>query len=556
MPVVNHVPHRSGFSKRHHWLGTSKVGTITPVLIDEVIPGTPVYLNQASNFTMPPLASDAYMKLDLKFAAFFVPHRINCGGFESFFTQHEYPVIRTNYADPVTNVVSCMPALRLFGGNIIDDSSYFEPGSLLDYLGFKYNPNDVEPAYSDFFDISMMPLLAYHRVCNDWFRSPSIEKDYFARAAVSSYNQVPDSFLPAIMPYFSLVNDNFIFYCHDGEDGGRNYITDSERFLFADKHNLFDLRQANFGFDYFTRALPSAQLGQPVIVSVDEDYNGFTINQLRAMNSLQRFREVNQLAGDKFADVIKARYGADLSVGVAQRSLLLGSLSYDVYNKTVDVSGGNNNNNIPTEFSKFAGSQMGRAVAGGINQLIDGFVANEPGYILVVAWLSPRASYATGVNRLLRRYVGGTASITDMANPTFQNTGMQPVYSFELHGQSGFIAGNDNVFGYVDRFADWFDMNDEVHGLFVDGFNLSYMAPQRSFTGAPTIGHKFLQIPKNYLDGITTVNAALSNFGYWLDIEFDYSVSMPLNAYSIPSIENPAAEHGEAISVHTGGFRL
>lgn len=551
MPVVNHVPHRSGYSKRHHWLGTSKVGTITPVMIDEVIPGEPAHLNMASNFTMPPLASDAYMKLDLKFAAFFVPHRINCGGFESFFTQHEYPLYQSNFADPIRNVVSCMPALRIYGANLTDDSWLFGPGSLADYLGFKINPNDVsvDPGYT--MTISMMPFLAYHRICNDWFRSPSIEKDYFAKAAVAAGSSAPlGAFIPAVMPSTSLLSGNHIFDCYSSS----SLITGGDKFRFADKHNLFDLRQANFGFDYFTRALPSAQLGQPAVVSIDDEYNGFTINQLRAMNSLQRFREVNQLAGDKFADVIKARYGADLSVGIAQRSLLLGSLSYDVYNKTVDVSGGNNNNNLPNEFSKFAGSQMGRAVAGGVNQLIDGFVANEPGYIMVVAWLSPRASYATGINKLLTRYVAGSSSITDMANPLFQNTGMQPINFSELHGQSGF--DEDGVFGYVDRYADWFDMNDEIHGLFVDGNTLSYMAPQRSFTGAPVISKSFLQIPTNYLDGITTVNAALSNFGYWLDIEFDYSVSMPLNAYSIPSIENPAAEHGEAISIHTGGFRL
>lgn len=71
------VPKKSGFDKSFQNLFTAKVGTIVPILTDELIPNTTVNLKcPAISAQLPPLASDTFMRCKLKYAAFFVPTRI------------------------------------------------------------------------------------------------------------------------------------------------------------------------------------------------------------------------------------------------------------------------------------------------------------------------------------------------------------------------------------------------------------------------------------------------------------------------------------------------
>ena len=82
--AVVKVQKKSGFDKSFQNLFTSKVGTITPVLVDELIPNTTVNLKMAITTQLPPLASDTFMRVKQKYAAFFVPTRILMPGFENW----------------------------------------------------------------------------------------------------------------------------------------------------------------------------------------------------------------------------------------------------------------------------------------------------------------------------------------------------------------------------------------------------------------------------------------------------------------------------------------
>ena len=75
------VPKLSGFDKSHQNLLTTKCGTITPILIDELIPGSKVHLKLALSASLPPLASDTFpMRCSVKVEAFFVPFRLLAKG--------------------------------------------------------------------------------------------------------------------------------------------------------------------------------------------------------------------------------------------------------------------------------------------------------------------------------------------------------------------------------------------------------------------------------------------------------------------------------------------
>lgn len=70
------------------------------------------------------------------------------------------------------------------------------------------------------------------------------------------------------------------------------------------------------------------------------------------------------------------------------------------------------------------------------------------------------------------------------------------------------------------------------------------------------INSAFLQIPTDYMDNVTAVTADLSSYGVWIDCYHDYRVAMPLAPYSIPSLQDPAYEHGKDVNVQLNGSML
>lgn len=547
--VPVNVPKLSGFDKSHQNLLTTKCGTITPIMIDELIPGSKVHLKLALSASLPPLASDTFMRCSVKVEAFFVPFRLLAGSFESWFTDTEKKF--ATYAG-VASTSSRKGYLPCIGGlDATNDASAISAitavGGLFDYLGYK-SPNSLAVTS---YNVSAMPPLAYHRVYHDWYRNTLVQNEVFLPPTASSTTA------PSPAPsYVSAGTSPYLFFGFDGT--ASTYVMNSTaKLMLADGKYLYDLRQRNFGLDYFTTATPSPQQGSAEVVSFSTSgaTGQFSIAALRAANSLQQFKERNNLAGNLFVEQCRARYGVSPSDGVAQRSLYLGSAEYEVYTKgiysnTNDPNGGANNNN---PFADVVGAQYGSAKATGSATLVESFEAKEPGYLLVNATLVPRVTYASGIHRRFTNY-RGAGSLADLANPILQNVGPQPIYQYELNG--ALVTSTPTVFGYTDRYATFKTMEDELHGLVRDGSSLQSFALQRGFSGSPTINSSFLEIPTNYMDQVTATSSTISNYGCWMDCYFDYKVAQPLAKYSLPSLQDPAYEHGRTIVVHKGGSRL
>lgn len=536
------VQKRSGFDKSHHHAFSQKVGTITPLLVDELIPNSKVNLRYALAGSLPPLATDTYMKVNYDIRAFFIPFRLLAGGFESWFADYEFPIVES-VSPYLSSIKSFLPWFSI--DKNADITGIIGKGTLSDYLGYKTpQPTSLNQRDSAI-EISAMPFLAYHRICSDWYRQSNITKDFFARSSSYAANTGDGPYSAASSPFFAPASHY---------NACMHVVTDLNdiNLLLADNVSVFSLRQANFDYDYFTNALASPQHGSPMTVA---SVNDFTIASLRVANSLQQWSELNALAGGKLVDVVRARYGAKLHDSIAQRSVYLGGARLDFGTKSVDIRV--NAGAVSTNpFSGTAGASAGKAYIQGTDLIIDGFTAEEPGYIFVLGTIIPKVTYAAGVRRYLRHYIA-PGSLTDMANPMLQNVGNQPIYDFELTSSVGFNNQN-NVFGYTDRYADFMTFEDVASGeLGFSGSLYSFLA-QRFFleTDDPKISTAFLEVPTSALDNITAVSGQISQFGFYGQIAFDYKVSMPLAQYSLPSLQNPAYEHGETIMVHRGGFRF
>lgn len=560
MPYVHNkikvkVQQRSGFDKSFRNSGTIRCGTITPILCDEVIPNSRVSLKLNLASQLPPLVSDTYMNCKLRVEAFFTPSRLLCKSFEDFFC--DFPRQVFDYGEDTaiyTKAAIPYAAIRAVSGSSgYTDNTLFGPGSLADYLGIRVRQlNDLRSLY-----FSLLPFINYHLVWQEWYRNPRVQRPAFIVPA--GYNQGVD-LAGHSLPYMYFAR-NYV----DGAalpnplilSGAVTAFDAATQTTLFDGSSLFDLRQRNFGVDYFTGARVDAQQGLKASVSVDtlgddtdgEGDTGFTIAALRAANSLQQFRERNNMPSPRLIDQVKVRYGANLSDGVAQRPICIGSAEYNIGSRGVDQTAPASGDEQPKNPFSGVAAQYGRAYASGSDFLISDFTANEPGFILVNLTLVPDTTYAGGISPIFKRYLAD-GSITDMACHLLQNVGDQPIMDDEI---TGYLSDKLKVFGYQDRFADWMYIPNQSHGKFRYGQNLDSFVLQREFGSNPALSSDFLEIPTNYLDDVLAVSSQVSGVGAWYDALLEYKVSMPLAEWSIPSLQDPAYEHGDTISIHRNG---
>lgn len=554
------VPKNSGANMSHRNTGTLTCGTLTPLLVEEVIPGTRCHLKIPEVVQLPPLASDTYMNVKLKHEAFFVPFRILCRSFEDWFSENPKRVGIVTSAQSTANpslgsVDAALPVFRLTSNA---STLYYGAGSLLDYLGFK-SRSIPSGAYKD---ISPMSILAYHMIWQEWYRNPRVQQpcftpilgktDYSYSASFKKACQIPYEYYH----YSSTIGGSTVYqnniFVFDGSQSGNTTTTPA---TMSDGVGLFSLRQRNFGLDFYTGCRISPTLGPAPAVSMnvvpgaspDPDTTSFTISQLRAANSLQMFRERNNLPSPRLVDQIMARYGVRLADGVAQRPVFIGSSSFDVVTRGVDQTAGDSTTSSQNPFNSVA-SQYGRAFAMGNGTLIEDFEVKEPGLIMVLQSLVPEVTYSTGVAPYLQRYVE-QGSVVEMANPLLQNLGDEPVYRSTISND----ATDNQVFAYNDRYGTFMFHPNECHGLMSDGQSLSSFVLQRSFSVSPAFGNSFLEIPKNYLDKVFAVSSGVSGLSAWYDAKLEWKISLPLAEFSIPSLQDPAYEHGRQVNLIRNG---
>lgn len=585
MPQSNKVElkvvQKSAFpGKAHFSLGTAKVGSLVPLMVDELIANSTVDVKMAVAASLPPLAADTFMNVDFCVEAFFVPWRLIYGGFESFFCDKPENEVSFSEASgaTITNTKALIPRLLVAlpeGGNeeLSDVGVLTRECTLFDYFGAFYDNQGLYGA-DGFVPVPIHLYVAYNLIWDQWYRNTLVQNSAFAKLAGWNNTLEPIGAPFVTLPYVSY-NRAYpsiqlpIGYLSDLSATdlgvGSTSFTDFPLATFADGHPFWKLRQRNFGFDYFTNSWPSAQSGTAQTVTPDAQ-GRISISAIRGANSFQQWQEVGQFC-PRLVEAVKARYGAHLSDSIAQRPICLGTGRYPVYSKSVDINATNEGNQNP--MASQAGAQVARGYAQGTEHIVDTFIAQEPGFIFILGSLVPSVVYSTGVDRINTRYMyNPMGQRVEMADPMLQNTGNQPIYKDELLGKVPQIisgsATTRGVFGYTDRFADFMVKRSSVHGLMRltnpngSSNSLNMFAAQRGFMGQtePTLGTDFLSIPTNYLDNVTAVRSQISEYGYWYQVGFNYRCSMPLAQYSIPSLQNPAYEHGETISVHRGGFRF
>ena len=248
--------------------------------------------------------------------------------------------------------------------------------------------------------------------------------------------------------------------------------------------------------------------------------SGFTINDFRSVNSLQRWLESNFRQGIKYRDQIKSHFGVDVKFDELDMPEFLGGVSQyiniDQINQTTETS--------TSPLGAFAG--QGSAIGAQKSTIKRYF--DEHGFVIGIISITPTPVYSQQLPKLFTK----TGNL-DYYFPEFGHIGFQPVPLRELcpHQLDDF----NSVLGYQRPFYDYLQALDSVHGLFRTDFKDFVL--QRVFMTPPTLTPEFLTVDESQLNDVFAVDASSNADRFLGQVHFKITAQRPIPRFGVPKLE-------------------
>lgn len=552
------VQNRNGFDLSHLNCGTAKTGQLVPVLCKLLPPNTSISLGISMNVELPPLATQAFGRIDAICEGFVIPCSILYGGWKAFIQNQQSTDFPSSQSSVEAGGGFALPQWNfsaVVSGNLANFLSlYGTNDNVFEYLGIRIPKSLTPPASSVDLFISLLPALAYHLIWNTYYRNKQITKSVFAINPNTAYATGLNAKNVSLAwhSFYTLGTDS---QAVSGTSGA--VFGDTASLMFPDGVSVFSTRQRNYARDYFTAATPDPQQGGASSLRFDVDTVGetgeFTIASLRAANSLQKFLETNSLSAD-YAEQMRNRWGTRPIDADFDEPYYLGRVVLPVYQKSVyqqndsDTGAGTSSN--PFASSGQLGAKGASAAFNGEGSICDKFTNTTWAYIMCIFSLVPHAAYGYGLNRELTML-----KIGDFPAPELQSVGNEEIKSYELMLDAGTDISAD--YAYIPRFSRFKYMDDEIHGELRPGRTLESFVIQRRLSfpnDTAKLSTSFLEIPQNALDSVFAVSTAAMNLSCWYEIYFKFRVSMPLADFCIPTLGDIQDTH--TIKTPIGGSRL
>ena len=142
-------PKRNVFDLSHDVKLSAKMGNLTPILVQEAIPGDKFNLSCESLIRFAPLVSPVMHRMDVTMHYFFVPNRILWDNWEKFIV------------DSNTSLV--LPFIVNYSSWNADKKKF------MDYMGIPPNTNALNET-----PINALPFAAYQAIYNEYYRDQNL----------------------------------------------------------------------------------------------------------------------------------------------------------------------------------------------------------------------------------------------------------------------------------------------------------------------------------------------------------------------------------------------
>ena len=267
------------------------------------------------------------------------------------------------------------------------------------------------------------------------------------------------------------------------------------------------------------------------VISVAQAFTqGITINDLRNVNALQKYLELNQRKGYRYKDLVKGHFDVDIKYDELNYPEFIGGIAKDLFvnpvTATAESSG--NSEQSPTVLGDL-GAQAG--VIGQSERITK--YCDEHGFIIGVLSIVPVPVYSQTMPRFFSKM-----GHLDYFTPEFANIGMQPISKDLLcplqFRMDSTLDHSETTFGYQRPWADYVRNLDQSHGLFRT--SLRNFILNREFDSVPSLGRDFIQCNGDHLNDIFA--STLPNEDKLIgDIYFDYQKQSPVPFISIPQLD-------------------
>lgn len=552
---------RARFKRDFSNITTINEGDLVPLYVDEVLPGDTIScdMNGLIRMSTPlyPVMDNCYFDT----YAFFVPCRLLWEHWENLMGQNDssYWAEKTEYSVPQTTAPS--------GG--------WNVGTIADYMGIPTGVANLS--------VNSMPLRAYARIWNEWFRDENLEQpvvqdiddanntgsnsgteltdaqngglplkvakyhDYFtsclpepqkgeaAAIPVSLGGWAPVQAVMAAQPFVSgystvwgEVGTGTVYApgtSAAGYDllvgtGTGNTVKGRTYVRNSDGAGTSSTAPSN-GIAPINLAANLSDIRADAMTGSAEAIS-ISVNELRQAIALQHILEADARGGTRYVELLAHEFGVTSPDSRLQRSEYLGGTRVPI-----------NINQVIQQSATTEASPQGNTAAYSMTTMRNkmcNYSAVEHGYILILGAIRVEHSYQQGLSRMWTR-----KGRFDFYHPMLANLSEMAVLNQEIYAQG--TAKDAEVFGYQEAWADY-----RYHPNIVTGEMRSTYAQSLDawhygdhYEELPTLSSSWIKEGTENIDRTLAVQSENSH-QFICDFYFDQTWTRPMPIYSVPGL--------------------
>nr|QJB18818.1 MAG: major capsid protein [Microvirus sp.] len=463
-------PKYNKFDLAHEKKISLNMGNLVPILCQEVVPGDKFKNNTEILARLAPMIAPMMHRVNVYTHFFFVPNRLVYDGWENFIT-----------GGTTGQVTDVLPYIA------INDNTKVLMGlsSLADYLGVPDISQQGAITFNDV-KINALPFRAYQKIFNEYYRDQTLTPEVQIKKTSGALD-ADESLAALTLRKRAWEKDYFTSALPWSQRGGEVLLPMEADINYK---NSSDIIYSSNGLPSNTRQWLRAEADGKLETASDELANGTaarienlesiengttTINDLRKAIKLQEWLERNARAGARYIEQILSHFGVRSSDARLQRPEYLGGGKQPiVVSEVLSTYGGT---------TAPQGNMSGHGISVGNSNYFQR-TFEEHGYIIGIMSILPTTAYFQGLPRIFSKF-----DKFDYYWPEFAHLGEQEILQKELTWIPN-VPGNDEVFGYQSRYAEYKFNPNTVHGDFRSSLKFWHMG--REFVGFQNLNEQFI----------------------------------------------------------------